>query len=199
MDKKEFLSKLRKSLSELPPEEVEERIDFYEEMIDDCIEEGMSEEEAVALIGKDVEATVPTNEPKVSNEVYNEDGYSKRKLTATEIILLIVGFPIWLPLVAVGFSLLVSLYAVLWSGVISIWSGFAAVAASVFSSIVSAVMHGATGTILPCVALAAAALALVGLSILMFYLCVLVTKWSAVLSAMPIKGIKKLYRKWRSA
>ena len=51
MRKQEFIYQLWKKLSDLPKEEVEERLSFYAEMIDDRMEEGLSEEEAVAAIG----------------------------------------------------------------------------------------------------------------------------------------------------
>ena len=51
MNKQEFLAGLRKGLSGLPQEDIEERLLFYSEMIDDRIEEGMEEECAVAEMG----------------------------------------------------------------------------------------------------------------------------------------------------
>ena len=51
MNKQEFLRGLRTALSGLPQDDIEERVTFYGEMIDDRIEEGMSEDEAVAGIG----------------------------------------------------------------------------------------------------------------------------------------------------
>ena len=51
MNKKEFLKKLRKMLNNLPRREIEERISFYSEMIDDRIEEGNTEKDAAILIG----------------------------------------------------------------------------------------------------------------------------------------------------
>ena len=45
MRKQEFLAQLRKALSGLPQDEIEERLTFYGEMIDDRMEEGLSEEE----------------------------------------------------------------------------------------------------------------------------------------------------------
>ena len=42
---------LRAKLCSLPEQDVEERINFYTEMIDDRMEEGLSEEQAVAEIG----------------------------------------------------------------------------------------------------------------------------------------------------
>lgn len=51
MNKQEFLDGLRKGLSGLPQANIEERLTFYGEMLDDRIEEGLSEEEAVAAAG----------------------------------------------------------------------------------------------------------------------------------------------------
>ena len=51
MNKETFLSELKKGLSGLPADDVNERLAFYGEMIDDRVEESMSEEEAVAGIG----------------------------------------------------------------------------------------------------------------------------------------------------
>ena len=51
MDKKAFLDELREKLSGLPEEDIEERVAFYREMIDDRIEDGVPEEEAVEGVG----------------------------------------------------------------------------------------------------------------------------------------------------
>lgn len=51
MTKAEFLSALRSRLAGLPQGDVERSVDFYSEMIDDRIEDGMSEREAVANMG----------------------------------------------------------------------------------------------------------------------------------------------------
>lgn len=51
MSKTEFLEELRRALSKLPSYEVEQSIAFYAEMIDDRMEDGMNEAEAVAALG----------------------------------------------------------------------------------------------------------------------------------------------------
>ena len=51
MNKQQFLDELRSKLVGLPDEEIENRISFYEEMINDRIDEGKSEEEAISEIG----------------------------------------------------------------------------------------------------------------------------------------------------
>ena len=50
MNKEVFLSELRKKLSGLPQSDIDERISFYAEMIDDRIEDGMTEEAAIEQI-----------------------------------------------------------------------------------------------------------------------------------------------------
>ena len=51
MTKQEFLRELWNRLTELPQEDVEKSLDYYSEMIDDRVEDGLTEEEAVAEIG----------------------------------------------------------------------------------------------------------------------------------------------------
>ena len=51
MNKQEFLAQLREGLNGLPQEDIDERIAFYGEMIDDRLEDGLTEEEAVEAIG----------------------------------------------------------------------------------------------------------------------------------------------------
>jgi uncharacterized membrane protein len=51
MTKLKFLLELEKKLSALSQEDIEERLTFYSEIIEDRVEEGISEEDAVAPIG----------------------------------------------------------------------------------------------------------------------------------------------------
>ena len=98
MDKQEFLSKLRAKLFGLPQKELEERLSFYSEMIDDRIEEGLSEETAVKELGTvDVVAGQIIAEIPLSKLV-KERIKPKRALNVWEIVLLAIGSPIWLSL-----------------------------------------------------------------------------------------------------
>ena len=114
MTKQEFLSSLRKYLTGLPQDEIEERISFYSEMIDDKIEDGKSEEEAVNEIGdiNDVVMEIAGGIPLV--KIVKEKIKPKRKLRAWEIILLILGFPLWFPLVLVAAILALVFYLLIW-------------------------------------------------------------------------------------
>ena len=51
MTKSDFLDLLREKISRLPEWEAAKTVVYYSEMIDDRIEDGMSEEEAVAALG----------------------------------------------------------------------------------------------------------------------------------------------------
>ena len=51
MTKLQFLLNLHDRLSDLPQDDVEERLRFYSEMIEDRMEDGLSEEQAVEEIG----------------------------------------------------------------------------------------------------------------------------------------------------
>ena len=64
MTKKEFISELQKMLSKLPSREVRERLIFYSEMIDDKIEEGFTEEDAVDSIGSPIQIAA-----QISNDI----------------------------------------------------------------------------------------------------------------------------------
>ena len=50
MTKLNFLLSLNEKLAGLPKNEIEEHLNFYVEMIEDRIEDGMPEEEAVAAL-----------------------------------------------------------------------------------------------------------------------------------------------------
>lgn len=47
-----FLNELKNQIAEYPSEETNQSVEYYSEMIDDQMEDGMSEAEAVASMGK---------------------------------------------------------------------------------------------------------------------------------------------------
>ena len=97
MTKSEFLTELRTALVGLPEEDIEKSLDFYSEMIDDRVEEGLSEEEAVADLGsiEDIKTQILKDIPLT--KIVKERGKPKRTLSGLEITLLIVGFPLDIP------------------------------------------------------------------------------------------------------
>ena len=96
MNKEEFLSELRTKLSGLPQEDIEERISFYSEMIDDRIDEGMDEEAAVAAVGHldDIEARIHAERQQ---PVINADK-GRKKLSPGALTAIVVACIILSPL-----------------------------------------------------------------------------------------------------
>ena len=96
----------------------------------------------------------------------------KRSLSGLDITLLIVGFPIWFPLLVTAASVLLAVYVVMWSVIIVLYSAmlvfFAGALAGIFGSIT--IMFRGN---LPAVLLTlGSGLICAGLGILWIFLCV---------------------------
>ena len=110
MTKKEFLAALRRKLRAVPQAELRERLGFYSEIIDDKMEEGITEGEAVADVGNIDEIAA-----QILADVEIPERKSKAAASPWQIVLLIIGSPIWL-------SILITVYAVMWAVVITMWA-----------------------------------------------------------------------------
>ena len=195
MNKQEFFAQLRKRLSGLPEQDVEERLSFYSEMIDDRQEEGLSEEAAVAAVGSvdEIVAAVVADTPLT--KIAKERIKTKRRLSLGEIVLLVLGSPIWLSLGIAAFAVILSLYLSLWAVIISLWAVFVSLAACSVGCVLSGFaflmrLNGASG-----LAILAAGVTCAGLSIFMFYGCKAATKGSFILVKNAVTGIKKFFVK----
>ncbi len=120
MNKQEFLQALEKRLGDLSAEERAQVLDFCAEGIDDRMEDGRSEEEAVAALGsvEDVARDLLADRPL--KDVVRER--VRREGDAGRIVLLILASPFLLSFFAIGlsvyivlWSLMLTIYAVLWS------------------------------------------------------------------------------------
>ena len=120
MTKEDFLYALQNSLSDLPPEDVDQSLEYYMEMIDDCMEDGMTEEEAVAQLGSlsEIAERIRLDMP-LPTLVRARTG--SRPLKAWEIVLLVLGSPVWLPILLSVFVILLSVYIVVWAVLISLY------------------------------------------------------------------------------
>lgn len=191
MNKQDFLAMLQKGLSHLTEEEREGRLSFYSEMIDDRVEEGLTEEEAVAEIGSIdsvIAQTYTEAEPAPEKTV---EVSNKRRMKAWEIALLILGSPVWVPLLIAAIAVMLSLYAVLWSLVISLWAVFASVAACVIGGLAGGTIIALSGNVTTGIALIGAGIACAGLSIFLFFGCLFATKGSVWLTKAPMIGLVK--------
>ena len=195
MNKQEFLTQLRKELSGLPQNEIEERIAFYGEMIDDRVDEGLSEENAVAEIGSvsDIAAQIISEIPL--SKIAKEKIKLKRRLKAWEVVLLAVGSPIWLSLLAAAFAVVFSVYVSLWAVVVSLWACFASCAACVPGGAAGGVVMLFSGNTPAGLAMLAAGVVCAGLSVFAFYGCKAATKGMVLLTKKMALWMKKCFVK----
>lgn len=119
MNKKAFLYALSELLSSLPKVEREKTLSYYAEIIDDQMEEGMTEEEAVDALGDVAHlADLAILNTPMSTLVKSKMRYNNNRLLT---VLLILGFPLWFPLSVVFAVIGIVLYIVAWAAVASVW------------------------------------------------------------------------------
>ena len=190
MGKQEFLENLRKGLSGLPQEDIEERLSFYGEMIDDRMEEGVSEEEAVAAVGTVEEIVAQTVADIPLAKLAKERIKPKRRLRAGEILLLVLGSPLWIALGIAAAAVIASLYIVLWAVVVSLWAVFGSLAGCAVGGLLAGGVFTTGAHDASAVAMLASGLICSGLAIFMFYGAKAATKGAAVLTRKLALRIK---------
>lgn len=195
MTKQEFLNKLKSGLSGLPQKDADERTLFYSEMIDDRIEDGCAEADAVAELSEvsDIIADIIAEIPLT--QLVKEKVKPRRKLSVLEIVLLILGSPIWLSLLIAAVAVLISVYAVLWSVIISLWSVFVSLVAVSFSGLLLGVYFVGLSNLNSGLFLLSAGLVLAGLSILSFFGFKALTKALILLTKKFAVWVKSLFIK----
>ncbi len=199
MNKQEFIAKLRAKLSGLPKQDVEERLNFYSEMIDDRMEEGLSEEEAVSQIGS-VDEIVPQIVAEIpADKIAKKKTKSKRPIKAWEIVLLALGSPVWFSLAVAAVAVIFSLYGSLWSVVISLWAVFGSLVGSAFGVAVAGVVFICQGNALAGIAIIGTGIVCAGIAIFIFFGCKAATKGTFLLIKVCALGIKKCFAKKEEA
>lgn len=117
MSKEEFLGSLNRLLKSLGKSEREKSLSYYNEIIDDYMEDGYTEEEAVEQIG-------PPGQ--IAQEILEEQQTQmktpmSRGMKGLIAVLLVLGFPLWGSLVLAGFCLVLSAVLLVLSAYIVIW------------------------------------------------------------------------------
>ena len=193
MYKQEFLNALKEGLKGLPEKDIEERITFYTEMIDDRVEEGLSEEQAVQEIGPVDEVVQQIVADTPLAKIVKEKIKPKRRMRAWEIVLLILGFPLWFPLLLTAGAIILALYVTLWSLVIALWAVEIAFIVTAVALLFGSVGLFVTGHGLAGLLALGAALIFAALAILLFFVCVGASKGTVLLAKKIVIGIKNLF------
>ena len=191
MTRQEFLSKLRIGLDGLSKKEVEERINFYSEMLDDKIEEGLLEEDAVSSLGS-INNIVAQIKREVS--VNNAKKVDKKSYKPWQVTLIALGSPIWLSILIALFAVVISLYVSLWAVAVSFWSVFIAFCAGAVAGALG-IFYAFIGNPYTGIILFGTGLVLAGLAVFMYFACKYFTKLSLLLTKKGVKVIANCFSK----
>lgn len=193
MNKQQFLAAIGARLDRLPQSDVKRSLDYYSEMIDDRMEDGLSEEEAVAAMGsvEEIAAQILMDTPLP--KLVKANLKPARSIRAWEVVLLILGSPVWLPLLLAAGIVILSLYIVLWAVIISLYAADLGIAAGALCGFAGCALLGVLGHPAQATLLLGAGLVCAGLSILFFLLCNLIARGGIFLSKLPVLGIKSLF------
>lgn len=208
MNREEFLTALREGLTGLPQEDIDRSVDFYSEMIADSIEDGLSEADAAAAVGsvREIIAQIWSEAalPKPENTNIYENGNEKQKRVwkAWEIVLLVLGSPVWLPLVLTAFLLLLvaallalMCYLLLWCIVVIFYAADLVFAAGAVAGIFGSLAYFPLGNVAGGILFIGAGLVCAGIAILLFFGCNQVAKGTLVLGQKLAGSIRTRFRK----
>ncbi len=193
MNKQEFLSELSAKLSGLPEEDINKSIEYYSEMIDDRTEDGLNEDEAVAALGSMDKITadifMDTSMPKLVKAKLKP----KKAMSVWEIVLLVLGFPLWFSLLAAAFAVLLSVYIVIWCAALVLYAVVLSLAVCAAALIpVSGFILFKSG-VAPFFMCIGTALICAALAMLFYCVSVYATKGICTLSRGIWRGIKRCF------
>lgn len=193
MTKNEFLAQLRDRLGGLPQEDIEEKLGFYSEMIDDKIEDGMSEDAAVAELGSTGEIASQIIGETPLSKIVREKIRPRGKMKTWQIVLIAVGSPVWASLLIALLAVIFSVYVSLWAIIVSLWAVFVSFIGGALMGIVSAIANFVTGDTLMGVMMIGFTLTLAGLAIILFFCCRIATRAVVFLTKKLTLFIKRCF------
>lgn len=154
MTKSEFLNELKNQIAIYPSEETDRSIEYYSEMIDDRMEDGMTEAEAIASLGKIEAIAQQIKEELPITTLVKQKTKEKtkdKKLPVWAIILLIFGFPLWGGVLLAIISAILGLYILIWSMDLFLWTmmlGFGICGLAGVAGFIGSCIYGSAGSAL---------------------------------------------------
>ncbi len=194
MNRTEFMTELRRQLEALPEQDRDKSLQFYREMIDDRIlEDGYSEEEAVSALGSMDEIVAQIFAETPLPHFVKQNIRSRRPLGAGEILLLVLGAPLWIPLLVTVASLVLTAYFLLWVAVIVIFAVAVALLVSAGGCVVGGILGLVSG--IPPLVLIGVILLCAGGGLLLFAGGTYAARGAAWLCRKSAVGLKRLVLK----
>lgn len=190
MKKLEFLAQLRKNLAGLPEEDIKKSLDYYSEIIDDRMEDGLTEEEAVGDPGE-IAAQILSELPL--GKLVKAKLKPRRRMGVWEIALLLLGAPLWLPILIAVLAVILAIYMSIWSVVVSLYGADLALAVSAVVCALTAVPYALGASPAAGAFILGGGLILAGLAIFLFFACNLAAKGALWIGKMILRGIKACF------
>ena len=126
MNKETFLTKLTEALSFMDPAERNRTVQYYREILEDRVEDGLREADAVA----EMEPVAEIARLRAENSPP-----PKKRRPRWETVLLIAGFPLWFPLLLAAGCVFFALFIAAWSVILALFSVTAALALCLIAGI----------------------------------------------------------------
>lgn len=199
MNRQEYLDEIKDKLLGLSEEDIDKALDFYMEAIDDRIDDGLTEEQAIKAVGTSDEVAeqilMDTPLPKLVSATVKP----QRKLKAWEIILIVLGAPVWIPiaiaLLSVALAVFITLFALMFA-LAAVLIGFVISGIALLIMAVISVFAGGAGTALLKFAVGLVA---IGVGILLFIPVKAAVLWLIELCGRFFKWIKKQFVKRKNS
>jgi len=118
-----------------------------------------------------------------------------RKLEGWEIVLLLLGAPIWLSLLITFFVVVLSIYVSLWSLVISLWAAFISLLVSAFVVLIVGLGLGVSNNYLSGMAIIGCGLVLLGITIFLFFGSRMCSRAMVFITKKTILLLKKIFKR----
>lgn len=195
MNKQEYLEAIRSRISAMPADDVNRFMDYYSEMIDDRVEDGLSEEEAVADMGSPEAAVEQILEEMPLTKLVKEKIKPKHELKAWEVILIVLGSPVWIPLLITAAVLLLTLWIVAFALLISFYAVVLSFVAAGIGGLICAIPLFIANSPYTAVLMLGAALIGIGIAILFVVSVKPVTVGIFKVCKASVNGIKRMFVK----
>lgn len=114
-DKADFLQLLERALAQLPERSARANLEYYSELLDDMLEEGMTEAEATAKLGSPSQIAQSILQEVPLGKLVSTRMKPKSGWTPLAIVLAVVGSPVWVPLLLLAAALVLSLFVSIWA------------------------------------------------------------------------------------
>ncbi|MBQ6358251.1 MAG: DUF1700 domain-containing protein, partial [Clostridia bacterium] len=185
----------RHRMAGLPQQTVERTVDYYIELIADSVEDGRTEEEAVARLGsiEEIVASVVKDTPLTQIVQTRVQEGKKKGISGWVILLLVLGAPVWLPVLIAVLAVLFALFIALWAEVIALWAVVASVIHTGLVAQVAGVVELCRLHLPQGLVLLGGGLVCLGLCALLFLLMKLITVGTVKLCKWLWVGIKSLF------